>query len=117
MRMRISGKKVPLGEQTTAFVERRMRFALTCFAPMIDDVVVTLGDEAGPRGAPAKKCRVAVRLQRSGSVVVDSTDISFETAASRAAERASRTVARQLHRKRQISQYHRRRSSGEIFET
>jgi hypothetical protein len=114
--MRIAGKKVRLGTQTAAFVERRMRFALTRFAPMIDDVVVTLGDEAGPRGAPAKSCRVAVRLQRKGSIVVDSTDASFETAASRAADRAGRSVARQINRKRQVKQYHRRRYSNDIVQ-
>jgi hypothetical protein len=111
--MRISSRKEPLDVQTEAYVERRMRFALTRFAPLVDEVEVTLRDETGPRGAPAKTCRVAVRLQRSGAVIAESTDASFESAASRAAERASRTVARQLHRKRHIKQYYRRRTPDE----
>ena len=73
MRMRISSRKVLLENQTEAFVERRMRFALTRFAPLIDEVEVTLRDEAGPRGAPAKFCLVEVRLQRSSAVIAEST--------------------------------------------
>ncbi len=116
MRIKIWGKKVAQREQTEAFVERRLRFALTRFTPMIDGVVVTLGDEAGPHGAPAKKCRVTVNLQRRGSIVVDSTDTTFESAASRAAERAGRSVARHIERNRRSRQDRRRRSSAETVE-
>ena len=98
MRLHVLGRKTFLGPQTEAFVERQMRSELTRFAPMIDDVVVTLGDEAGLPGAPVKNCQVAVHLQRCGSVVADSTNFSYEAAASRAAERAVRSVARRLHR-------------------
>ena len=113
MRLTIAEKNAALHEDERLIVERRMRFALTRFAPAIKDVSVTLTDESGPHGSPAKRCQVVIGLRPTGSVVVDATDDGFEMAASRAADRAGRTVARQLERKRHYKKYQRRRSTKE----
>ena len=110
MRLNICERKMALPKNDRKVVERRMRFALTRFAPSIRHISVTLTDEGGPHGPPAKRCQIVIGLLPTGSVVVEATDDLFETAASRAADRAGRTVARQLERRRHNKKYQRRRS-------
>jgi len=111
MQFKFASTNVKAPPKTRRAVERRLRFALTRFAPSIQAVSVALIDESGPHGAPAKKCRITVDTRDSGSVTVQSIDETFEVAASRAADRAWRSVARQLERRRDASRYHRRRAS------
>ena len=113
MRIVVTGRQAWSNSQAESLIERRIRFALTRFAPAIGDVTVILRDESGPRGAPARKCQVVVGLRPRGSVVVNCTGSTFEAAVSNAAERASRNVARSLERKRHAKRYQRRRVAEE----
>ena len=112
MQLDISSTNAHLSTGTMATAERYMRFALTRFSPLIRDVAVKFSDESGPKGAPTKKCQIVVRLREGGSVVVDATDRQLDAAASTAADRASRSVARQLERKRHNKKFQRRRADA-----
>ncbi|MCG8584936.1 MAG: HPF/RaiA family ribosome-associated protein [Pirellulales bacterium] len=114
MQLAISATNADLSPRSRAIVERHSRFALTRFSPAIRDVVVKLTNESGPKGAPAKKCQILVRLRQGRSIVVDATDRRIDSAASAAAERASRSVARQLERRRHNRKYQRRKVAASL---
>jgi hypothetical protein len=58
---------------------------------------VSLKDLNGPRGGLDKHCRIAIRLERPGRlIVIEDVDAEPEAAISRAAERASRAVTRAI---------------------
>jgi len=87
-------------------VERAVGFALGRFFNRISKITVTLADQNGPRGGNDKVCRLQVSLARAGrdqkntSVVIEEISPSIQEAISIAADRASRTVARTLERRR-----------------
>ena len=109
MRITMTGRNLTITEQIRTLVERRIRFALTRFHASIRSVSVRLTDESGPNGAPARRCQVLVRFTRKGAVEVNMLASTVEDAVSRAADRAGRTVARTLERKRDARSYQRRR--------
>jgi putative sigma-54 modulation protein len=84
-------------QETVDLARTRLAFALGRFAGRVRSVSVSLTDLNGPRGGLDKKCLIAVRLEKpSGVVVVEEVDTDEAVAVSRAAERASRAVARAI---------------------
>ena len=78
-------------------VRKRLEFALGRFTGRVRSLHVTLKDLNGPRGGLDKHCRIAIRLERRGRlIVIDDLDAEPEVAISRAAERASRAVTRAI---------------------
>lgn len=74
---------------------KRLEFALGRFAGRVRSLHVTLTDLNGPRGGLDKHCRIAIRLERLGRlIVIEDVDAEPEAAISRAAERAARAVTR-----------------------
>jgi ribosomal subunit interface protein len=82
------------------YIKRRIGYALSTRLHHIKGIVVRLADVNGPRGGKDKYCQVQVRLPRLATVVVEDTETDLYVAIDRAAERASRTVARRLTRQR-----------------
>ncbi len=77
--------------------QKRLEFALGRFAGRVRSLHITLKDLNGPRGGLDKHCRLAIRLDRPGRlIVIEDVDAEPEAAISRAAERASRTVTRAI---------------------
>ena len=103
MQVEIRARNLELTRALQAHAERRLQFALGRFGSRIDRVVVRLADLNGPGGGVDKRCRIAVGLIRSKSVVVDDRDADLYTAVDRAADRAGRCVARLLTRDRELS--------------
>lgn len=76
-------------------VRKRLEFALGRFTGRVRSLHVTLGDLNGPRGGLDKHCRLAIRLDRPGRLIlIEDLDAEPEAAISRAAERAARAVTR-----------------------
>lgn len=76
-------------------VRTRLEFALGRFTGRVRSLRVTLKDLNGPRGGHDKHCRIAIRLDRPGRlIVIEDLDAEPEVAISRAAERAARAVTR-----------------------
>jgi hypothetical protein len=77
---------------------RRLEFALGRFHGRIRSVTVRVADVNGPRGGVDKTCLVTIRLDASKrGVVIEDTDVDAAVAIDRAADRASRAVARVLN--------------------
>lgn len=78
-------------------IHKRLEFALGRFSGRVRSLTVRLKDLNGPRGGPDKHCQIAVRLDYPRRVIlIEDVDEAPEVAVSRAAERASRAVARAI---------------------
>ena len=111
MQFLISGDRIEVTTDLREHIDRRLHFALGRFGQAIDHVSVRVGDINGPRGGVDKHCQIVVKLRASGSnpISVDDKDEDLLAAVARASNRAGRTVARTIERKRSKRAYQRRR--------
>jgi len=100
MKIQIRGRNVDVTEILRARAERRLGFALSRFGERIDRVLLRFSDTAGLSGDVDKRCQIDVGLTPK-SVQVEHIDADMFVALDRAADRASRAVARALDRERQ----------------
>ena len=101
MEIQIRERSVELTEGLRAHVERRLGFALGRFGERISRVIVRFSDTNGHRGGADKRCQIDVDLRPSGNLCVEDTDADIYVASDRAANRASRAIARLLDRQRE----------------
>ncbi|MCC6954124.1 MAG: hypothetical protein IT290_08405 [Deltaproteobacteria bacterium] len=90
-------------------VQRGFRLALDRFAGRIRDIRVTVDDLNGPKGGIDTRCTVVAALEPSGTVTVHADGVDAPQAASVAADKLKRLVAKVLERRRGRSQGHRRK--------
>ncbi len=100
MHVEIRAKNLRLHGTAREEMERQVRFALSRFAGRISLVTVGLSDLNGPRRGADKLCRLVVRLIRAGKVTIEEINANVAAAVGLAADRAGRTVGRELHRRR-----------------
>ena len=100
MQIEIQAINFPLTQAIRNHVERRLDFALSTRHEHIQRILVRLSDINGPRGGHDKCCQIQVVLPQLADVIVEDTESNLYTAIDRAADRASRTVARRLARQR-----------------
>ncbi len=105
MQFEICGKDIPITEHLRGHIERRLCFALERFARRIRRVRVSLGDLNGPRGGIDKRCRVAIVLMSSLTIVMEDWDSNIYVAIDRVADKAGRCIGRRLKRLRGGGQY------------
>ena len=102
MRLDIRIQKVDLPKEVERYIARRLHFCLGRFEVRIRSITVRIFDTNGPRGGADKRCRMAVRLVPSGVIVIEEVHADLFAAIDRAAERAGQTLARRLHRARDL---------------
>lgn len=100
MQIDIQARNFSLTPALRSHVERRLSFALSTRYQHIERIEVRLSDINGPRGGNDKCCLIQVKLPQLSVVVIEDTEADLYVAIDRAADRASRTVARRLTRKR-----------------
>jgi hypothetical protein len=83
------------------FTTRRLGFALGRFGSLVAKVRVSVSDENGPRGGVDKRCRIEVRGPARLAVVIEDQAEDERTAIGRAVDRAGRSFARALARRRE----------------
>jgi len=84
--------------ELAAFVERRVRFAMRRRAD-VPQVTVRLEDLNGVRGGPDKECRIALRTEGHGTLVVRALATTWRRAVHEALQRAGHLLARVMGRK------------------
>ena len=102
MKLVISTKNVNLDDTLRKHIEQRIYFAFSRFSPRISRVSVMAEDINGPRGGIDKRCRIVVKLERSGELTVEATDADMSAAVSAVADRVGRAVQRELERRRTL---------------
>ncbi len=104
MRIRILHRDKQVSPEMRAYVERRLLFALSRFAPKMDRITVDLSVKQEPKGEAMTSCEISIALRRSPRLDVSVKEADLETAVARAAERAGRAVARSLEQKQAAMQ-------------
>ncbi|MCG8449278.1 MAG: HPF/RaiA family ribosome-associated protein [Pirellulales bacterium] len=87
-----------LTDELRELLARRLSYALSRFESRIRRKTVVFDDANGPRGGVDKQCRVTVKLDRTGDVVIREQDADISKCITRAAERIGRAVARAIER-------------------
>ena len=102
MRLSVSGDNIYISEKLRECISRCVHFALGRFSLLIDRVAIRVRDINGPRGGIDKRCQVIVKLKttRTNPIAVTDDDESLPVAISHAIEKAGKTVARAVMRKR-----------------
>lgn len=101
MLIEVTNRNVTLAEGVREWIERRLQFALGRFSSRIRRVSVIFSDVNGNRGGYDKQCRLRITLIAGGEVVIEDIDPSVVTVVANVAERAARSVARMLERRRE----------------
>jgi putative sigma-54 modulation protein len=98
MQFEIHAKDMPITVHLRKHIERRLCFALGRFARRTSGVRVSVGDLNGPRGGIDKRCRVAIVLMSSTTIVMEERDSNICVAIDRVADKAGRGISRRLKR-------------------
>ncbi len=101
MRLEIRCPHLEIDSELRAYVERKLLFALGRYRMLIRRVTVLVADLNGPRGGIDKRCRIVVRLIRSGEVFVEDVDSDLGVVMDRAVDRVGLSVSRELERRRE----------------
>jgi len=101
MQVEIIHRNVRVTTEQKEWIDRRMHFALGRFAGRVRHASIIFSDINGSRGGVDKKCRLVVTLNPQGEIVLEEVATNIEAALSMIADRASRTVARQLDRQKE----------------
>ena len=96
MQLNIQARGFKLTEGLRNLAERRLRFALGSTSARVRSIAMRLADENGPRGGMDKRCTILASFAGAPPVVIDQQESDLYVAIDRAADRAGRTVSRQL---------------------
>ncbi len=98
----ITDRSGAMDSQMSETAKRKVRFALSRFAPRVSSVELVINDENGPRGGVDKSCRLQVSLKWAQDVVITDRDDDLGRCIARAAERSARAVAKAIERTQQF---------------
>jgi putative sigma-54 modulation protein len=100
MQIDIVHRNVCVTNEQKLWIDRRMHFALGRFTGRVRQASLVFSDINGARGGIDKKCRLFVTLCPVGEIVLEEMACNIEAAVSIIADRASRTLSRQLDRQK-----------------
>ena len=86
------------GAQMRDFSLERVRFALRRLTSFVPRAKVQFSDVNGPRGGVDKRCKVELKIDNAGTVVIASLARDWRTALDRSLSRATRILIRILQR-------------------
>lgn len=100
--MQIQIESSRLGEQSgsRATLEQRVRYVFRRMQYKVQQIHVSLRDINGPRGGVDKQCRLTLKLEGRGALVVAAQAPSSSLALDSALRRASRSLVRLWQRRR-----------------
>lgn len=101
MNIAIQSNGLVLTEGLRAYVHRRLKSALGW--ALTRRLAVWLSDINGPRGGRDKRCKIQISLDHGKTIIIENTEEDLYAAIDLAAERADRTLARQLARNRKFN--------------
>lgn len=97
MKITIFSHGMQVESEIQDYLERRLLFALSRFAPRIERVEAGLIDVNGPRaGGIDKRCRLVAKVAGIGRLVVQDDDADLLPLIDRTADRLGRLVERKL---------------------
>jgi putative sigma-54 modulation protein len=103
MEVQITENGVILTNEQRHLTNQRVHFALGRFCSRVRSVAVLFTDQNGPKGGKDVLCKLRIRLNPGGQLLITDSDSSVEAAITNSADRAGRSVARLLDRQREHS--------------
>lgn len=97
---RIVIRGLPDDKTLSAFIQRRLEYALERFTARVRDIEVFIEDVNGPRRGVDKRCRIEVRLNPRGAFTVTADAENEYAAVSRATRRCATVLNRSIKRRR-----------------
>lgn len=101
MNVTVRSRHLQLSDALRAYADRRLRFSVGPFAPLIDGIDVCVADVNGPRGGIDKVCAIAVVLTPLERVFARAIDSNAYSAVDTAASRIRTILVRRLRRRRE----------------
>ena len=98
MKIDVRARALQLTAAEREAVARRLVLALGRFEGTLSSVLARLEDINGPRGGEDLRCSLELRSRRLGRIRAEAVAVTVPEAVARAAEVASRSVARGLDR-------------------
>ena len=99
MQITTTARDIELTGSLREYVENRLAFALSRFQDRIGGVAIVLSDVNGPKNGIDKRCLLKIRPRGLSEFIIEEIESDFQSALNRAADRAKRTLARQLRRR------------------
>ncbi|MCW5817645.1 MAG: HPF/RaiA family ribosome-associated protein [Labilithrix sp.] len=104
MRIEVRASNVAISEALALHIRRKLELALRRHAVRVEDVVVRLVDQNGPKGGPDKRCTMSAHLSSPvESVLAAATDADAYVAVGHAAARLGARATRAIRRDRRPS--------------
>jgi ribosome-associated translation inhibitor RaiA len=100
MKIEIRFRALDTSEPLREHLLRAIHFQLSRFGRELRSVSARIGDINGPKGGIDKRCQLHVRGPRIGTFVVEEVSADAYAAVDACAERAGRSLGRQLERLR-----------------
>lgn len=100
MKIEVRFHHLQLSEALRDHASRRAWLQLSRFGAEVVTATLGISDVNGPKGGVDKRCRVALRVRRGPSVVLEELSADAYAAVDLAVERAARALGRQLERGR-----------------
>lgn len=102
MQIAIQTHGLALTEELRTYAERRLSYALSWAEPRVRAVEVRCLHEQMSYGDTVNCCTLRLRVQHGEDLVIKEVQADIHTAIERASDRASRTLARQIQRRRGV---------------
>lgn len=99
MKIEMQSRGIELTEHLKAYVDRRVRFALSRHSQHVRRIHVRLADLNGPRGGLDSRCQLEVFVHQGDPIIVEVQDMDAKLAVGRAARTASRRLRERLGRR------------------
>jgi hypothetical protein len=100
MQIQIESSRLDEARESRATLEQRVRFVLRRLRGKVQQARISLRDINGPRGGVDKQCRLMLKTDGCGTLVVTSQARSSADALDNALKRASQSLVRLWQRKR-----------------
>jgi putative sigma-54 modulation protein len=100
MKIEVRFRALDASEPVREHLLRAVHFHLSRFGRELSSVSARIGDVNGPRRGIDKRCQLHVRGPRIGSIVVAEVNADAYAAVDGCADRAGRSVGRELERRR-----------------
>ncbi len=98
MKINIQARGFEVADSLREHTERHLRFALGWADDHLRQVSVRLSSQSGPRAGKNQRCLIQIDFPGAQDVVIEDIEDDIYVAIDRAADRAGRSVARQLER-------------------
>jgi ribosome-associated translation inhibitor RaiA len=103
MHLKVRGQNLKIGRELRKSIQRRLWFVLGRFGRRIMQVNCDLAQQDDTGHKSLARCRIVVRMVRSGSLCIEESGTDVAAIVERATDRVGWLVRREVQRQRELS--------------